>query len=301
MRQIGDLAWSFDVSEAAGLAAAYVLDIDEEAQAVAGRRIEIVRLDDLTSVNSIDVGDRPVNNVSFDPAGTRLAVGSEDGHLTVYEVSSGRVLHGPTQVDRIPAVLGLLVWSVDGTRLHTGGQDGVMRTFDTDTWTITTETTLVRTEGALRLASLSPDGTTLIVPAESGEVFLVDEATGEQMGRPFISAGTQLQRSVVTDDGATVAVISRDGTLRLFDVETGRAIGPTLTGHGTFSLALELGPAGDLVSAGLDDTVIRWDLDPEVWVERACALVGRNLTEQEWSDYVGGAYRRTCPDLPDGG
>ncbi len=38
------------------------------------------------------------------------------------------------------------------------------------------------------------------------------------------------------------------------------------------------------------------DTRPERWVEVACAIAGRNLTEVEWSDAFGDRpYRETCP------
>ena len=300
-RSVGDYGRAFDVAETAGRAAVYVLEVDEEAQAVTARTIEILNLDDLSTTMSIDVGERTVNNIAFDPSGSRLAVGSDGGELTVYDVVTGAAMHGPVLIDDYPAALGLLVWSDDGARLHTGGQDGVLRTFDTETWEVTNESTLIDTQVALRLGSLSADGSTLVVPAETGEVYRIDEQTGDPIGTPFISAGTQLQRALLIEDGRTVAAISRDGSLRLFDVASGRTIGPALFGHAGFSQSLEARAGHHLVSGGAaDDLIVDWNLDRGSWFERACALAGRNLTEKEWSDYVGGPYQETCDDLANG-
>jgi hypothetical protein len=44
-----------------------------------------------------------------------------------------------------------------------------------------------------------------------------------------------------------------------------------------------------------------WDLDPDHWAAAACRVAGRNLTEQEWTAYlgdIGGDHRATCPDHP---
>lgn len=45
---------------------------------------------------------------------------------------------------------------------------------------------------------------------------------------------------------------------------------------------------------------MRWDLEPDHWVEAGCRLAGRNLTRAEWDQYLGdlAAYRPTCPDHP---
>lgn len=47
-----------------------------------------------------------------------------------------------------------------------------------------------------------------------------------------------------------------------------------------------------------ENGIVVWDLDPEHWVEPACAIAGRNLTRAEWDQYIGdlAPYRATCPE-----
>ena len=45
-----------------------------------------------------------------------------------------------------------------------------------------------------------------------------------------------------------------------------------------------------------DGTIAVWDLEPARWLDAACDLVGRNLTTEEWDQYMGRlSYRSTCP------
>ncbi len=39
-----------------------------------------------------------------------------------------------------------------------------------------------------------------------------------------------------------------------------------------------------------------WNADPTTWADRACEVVGRNLTLHEWEQFVPGdrPYRSTC-------
>ncbi len=43
-----------------------------------------------------------------------------------------------------------------------------------------------------------------------------------------------------------------------------------------------------------------WDLDPAVWRVRACEAAGRNLTQEEWTNFLpeGEPYNLTCPQYP---
>jgi hypothetical protein len=60
------------------------------------------------------------------------------------------------------------------------------------------------------------------------------------------------------------------------------------------ALALEVPGEGD------DPRTQVWDLDPAHWRAAACLEAGRNLTKAEWDLYLGGDYRRTCPQWPAG-
>ena len=54
-----------------------------------------------------------------------------------------------------------------------------------------------------------------------------------------------------------------------------------------------------LADASDDHTVMVWDVDFRSWQARACQIANRNLTIDEWQQYVGTEpYRRTCPKLP---
>jgi hypothetical protein len=53
--------------------------------------------------------------------------------------------------------------------------------------------------------------------------------------------------------------------------------------------------AGIVAAAGLDGSVLSWDLRPATWVANACTIAGRNLTPQEWAAALPGrAYQRLC-------
>jgi WD40 repeat protein len=116
--------------------------------------------------------------------------------------------------------------------------------------------------------------------------------------------------------GSFLATTSVFGGTRLWDPATGLGYGDELVGSSRPAsllssiepppfLALRNGFSPDgkqLAVAGVETRAMVWDVDPAVWRRRACAIVGRNLTREEWTLYLppGKPYRATCPEWPTG-
>ena len=108
-------------------------------------------------------------------------------------------------------------------------------------------------------------------------------------------------RQTATTDGRYVATASKDATARVWEVLTGREVArikqPNLTDvvfsdDGKWLATV----AGEFSS----DAVVRaWLWRPEDLIAATCARLTRNLTTQEWSNYIGAeAPRSTCRNLP---
>lgn len=132
-------------------------------------------------------------------------------------------------------------------------------------------------------------------------------------GKPAGSAdmgNTVVRSAKFSPDGRRVAVGMDNGALRMWDVTAGRWIGDDVVHAGeagtNFGPRAAFSPDGRRMVWGGPHGSFRewdWDIDPDKWVQRGCALVGRNMTEQEWQlHYPHKEYERLCPDLPvDGG
>lgn len=58
-------------------------------------------------------------------------------------------------------------------------------------------------------------------------------------------------------------------------------------------------PDGEhLAMASQDESVQVWPWQPESLIDQACSSLSRNLTRQEWQEYLGNEpYRKICPNL----
>jgi WD40 repeat protein len=105
-----------------------------------------------------------------------------------------------------------------------------------------------------------------------------------------------------------MASSSYDGTIRLWDLQSGQSI--VLASHLVPVVYLTFSPDGSQLAAlnysalsaesacAYCSEVWLWDFSVQSWVSRACHIANRNLTQDEWQQYVGDIpYQRTCPSI----
>ncbi len=101
-------------------------------------------------------------------------------------------------------------------------------------------------------------------------------------------------------DGQWLASASGDHTVILWSVD-GRSPLARLDAPQEAVYDVAFSPGGkQLASASEDGTVILWGLELDEFMADACRTANRNLTCEEWRDYVSAdkPYRKTCEALP---
>jgi DNA-binding SARP family transcriptional activator/WD40 repeat protein len=148
--------------------------------------------------------------------------------------------------------------------------------------------------------SFSPGGRRIAVAGEGG-LTVIDTDTWQAVPAPAPLTGDALQAEWFPD-GRTVAVTGSDRTVYLYDVEQGhvRALPLPVGGNGSApdgAVHLLPGISDELVVLGGSLPGRRYPLDPGAWSEFACAVAGRDLTEEEWTRYLPDRpYRPACSD-----
>ncbi len=171
-------------------------------------------------------------------------------------------------------------------------------------------------EGEIRVLSFNEDGKRLISAGceryyasrggcAQGSTSVWETTTGQQLAR--LGHDSNVSFAGFSDDGKYILTGSEDYTVRVwdFDKELARITYPGVIRFLAFS------PDGHhIISSGCDlpgnvnvcpqGSVRAWLYRPEDLIEDACSRVTRNLTRDEWIQYIGEIlpYQAVCQDLP---
>ncbi len=234
--------------------------------------------------------------VSFSPSGDLLAVSTDEGALCVFDL---RKADPPIvlQVSVDPLGGDTVGWTSDGTRILSAGISVfAVVDFKTGKVVLRENQRLGTFEGTLRPSSRDH---TIAVSTYQGAVELFNPDGSPSSRRPLLAASS-LWDSVISPDGLLVAGGGVDGTVTLWSLPAGQRVASALPLTEGYTAVAFL-DKDRLVAAGANDTLDVIELSPSTLAKQACAIVGRNLTRQEFDSYLGfEPYHRTCPQWPSG-
>jgi WD40 repeat protein len=143
---------------------------------------------------------------------------------------------------------------------------------------------------------ISPDGTRLAIGATTGAVGVADSRTGEWVRPPAGSHDGWVQRVTYAPDASILVSAGNDGQIKVWDGRTGEPLASIVPGSHNVWADVELLPDGHtVIVATRDGAVYTWDTRVDQWIEFACRVTGRNLTDPEWRDaFRDRPYRQTC-------
>jgi WD40 repeat protein len=193
-----------------------------------------------------------IRNLAFSPDGSRLAAGSWNHAVKIWDVATGKAL--ATLKGHSGVVWGV-AFSPDGRRLASGSADGTIKLWNTaDNQELRT---LKGHTGAIRSVAFSPDGRRLASACVDKTVKIWDVAGGKE---PItFSVHTDEVMSVAFNrDGSRLASGSNDQTVKVWDV-AGRKVLHTLKnpwgGH-----SVVFSPDGNRLATDCEHWVKVWDV-----------------------------------------
>jgi WD40 repeat protein len=227
--------------------------------------------------------------------GEDLLVGASGGTLVVVDADTLLPLHAPVDVRSDCCMTPVL--DDRAALVFDDAPDGA-----SETWRVVDlSDATVRTTGHLGFrvydSTTSPDGSHVAVTGQSGEVATVDVHSGQlQKGSTALAAeGLSVRYS---DDGSRIVTGSGDGAVTLWDGRTLQALGtvyPRQEGD-PVSARADFGGDHDVTIASYDGHTFTWDTDDDRAVDHACRMAGRNLTREEWSEFLPEQpFREVCP------
>jgi WD40 repeat protein/class 3 adenylate cyclase len=271
----------------------------------------------------IGKGTAAVWQVAFSPDGGLLAIAvdpngvdgfygqQEQGKVQLWDIDS-RIRTGREITPGGGSVLSV-AFNRDGTLLATGSYRGQLDLWDVATQARHGKPMRVADDGVLSVA-FDPSGTLVAGGGAIGPV-RVWRVADERPAYPPLSGHTGPVTGVTFDPaGSFLATTSLLGGTRLWDPPTGLGYGDELASSArpaSLTSSIELPPfiglrnafspdGKQLAVAGVETRAMLWDVDTGVWRRRACAIVGRNLSPEEWKLYLppGTPYRATCSEWP---
>jgi len=244
---------------------------------------------------ALDAHAGSLTSMAISPTGAILAAGYSDGTIGLWDTARRRPLGGPLTSRN--GGISALAFSPNGTILASGSFGAAVQF-----WNVASQrprgVPLRGHAGAVLSLAFSPDGSLAASGGADQTVRLWDVALDLPSGAPLLGHSDNVWSVAFSPDGNTLASGSADGTIRLWSVAYRRQIGPPLVSGSTVT-GLAFNGAGAVLAAGSAyGPVWLWDMDVASWIQHACRIANRNLTIQEWQQYLGSApYHQTCPGV----
>lgn len=237
-----------------------------------------------------------VSGISFSPNSEFIATTSHDSTVRIWKSTTVKLLKTlPSE-----SLYGRVRFSPDSRFLATV-TDSFFTIWNTMKWekvgSYEYPSNDITHDNPLDIA-FSLDNTRFVIAGQHGVAWLWNIANGKQVAA--LKHDTAINTVDFSPDSKRLATASYDHTARIWDSTTGELL--SVLSHDNIVNAAVFSPDGSLLAtASNDDTARLWRVDLNALVTRACEIISRDLTQEEWAFYFADApvdYHSTCQGLP---
>ncbi|PPQ72843.1 hypothetical protein CVT26_003476 [Gymnopilus dilepis] len=196
-----------------------------------------------------------VASVVFSPDGRKIASGSVDQTIRIWDAETGEAVRPPCQGHSF--FVYSVAFSPDGKKIASGSGDTTVRLWDSETGEAMLPP-LKGHSGGVTSVAFSSNGKQVASGSEDGTMQLWSTETGQQLGPPLEGDNSSLAFSL---DGRYIVSASWDNMIRLWDVKNMQQLSPILEGHSDSVQSVTFSTDSSLIVSGSEDTTIRlWDV-----------------------------------------
>ncbi|MEE9216242.1 MAG: WD40 repeat domain-containing protein, partial [Anaerolineales bacterium] len=198
------------------------------------------------------------NFVSLSPDGQKMAVGRGPSSTSVWDVS----LNGNRELLTIAAHEGKVydaIYSTDGRRLASTGQDGTLRVWDAATGEL--QHSLPTLTDWVHFPAFSPDDEKVAAANQMGGVSIWDVDSGREVAT-LIGDGSALTAVTFNPDGSKLAAGGDGGFVYLWDTTTGQRLNTfqSINDDSIMELVFSL-DGGHIYSYGQEGIYYSWNIE----------------------------------------
>ncbi|KAL2168899.1 hypothetical protein VTG60DRAFT_6734 [Thermothelomyces hinnuleus] len=226
----------------------------------------------------------PVNAVAWSYDATRLASGSDDGTVKIWDTVTGQCVSTLKSYSYRLRFVTSVAWSYDTTRLASGLDNGIV-----EIWDLATGQCISTLEGHYKWVhtlAWSYDTTRIVSGSGDETVKIWDTATGQCISTLNGDPGWA-DALVWSYDMKRLASGSKDNTVKIWDLSTGRCIS-TLKGHSGRVIPVAWSYDTTRLASGSYDKTVK------IWDPAAGQCVSTLEGHHSWVNAIAWSYNNTC-------